>query len=131
MQFLIDECLTPALARDAIDRGFLLSSHVVWRGLQGAADWQVCRYAMAHGFVLVTNNVMDFKKLYRRQATHPGLICLTLDRSEMSRPAQRRLFAAALDALAGEAGTGWRLDVTSAESTTPIIAWQFPDPSKG
>lgn len=129
MQFLIDECLSPTLAQDAIDRGFVLSTHVVWRGLQGAPDWRICSYAMDHGFILVTNNIMDFRKLYARHSPHPGLICLTLDRDNKSRGLQRRLFGQALDALAEDPGDTWRLDIRSDGPDGPGILRINPFPA--
>ncbi|MER8605883.1 DUF5615 family PIN-like protein [Mesorhizobium sp. M1233] len=41
MKFLIDECLSPELAKLARERGFPESSHVRWLGLVGAKDHMV------------------------------------------------------------------------------------------
>ncbi|GAA5629314.1 hypothetical protein Brsp05_04615 [Brucella sp. NBRC 12953] len=35
MKFLIDECLSPALAKIAIDKDHGETSHIVWLGLAG------------------------------------------------------------------------------------------------
>ncbi|MER9684185.1 DUF5615 family PIN-like protein [Mesorhizobium sp. M0115] len=47
MKFLIDECLSPELAKLARERGFPESSHVRWLGLAGAKDHMVTRRAVA------------------------------------------------------------------------------------
>ena len=38
MKFLIDECLSPDLAKLARDSGYPESNHVRWLGLAGAKD---------------------------------------------------------------------------------------------
>jgi predicted nuclease of predicted toxin-antitoxin system len=38
MKFLIDECLSPELAKLAQDRGYGQSSHIVWMKLSGLKD---------------------------------------------------------------------------------------------
>ncbi|MGE0282678.1 MAG: DUF5615 family PIN-like protein, partial [Rhizobiaceae bacterium] len=43
MKFLIDECLSPDLAKLARERGFAESSHVRWLGLAGSKDHVVTR----------------------------------------------------------------------------------------
>ena len=46
MKFLIDECLSPTLAKLARERGFPESSHTRWLGLAGAKDHVVTRRAV-------------------------------------------------------------------------------------
>lgn len=41
MKFLIDECLSPELAKLAQNKGYWESSHVIWRGLGGKKDWEL------------------------------------------------------------------------------------------
>ena len=48
---------------------------------------------MSRDFILVTNNVDDFRKLYRRMEHHPGIIFLSVsDVDTMDREAQRTMF---------------------------------------
>jgi predicted nuclease of predicted toxin-antitoxin system len=92
LAFLIDENLSPELARLAQARG-LRALHVTWAGLAGKPDHQVAAYAVGRDFILVTNNVEDFRRLYRRMEHHPGVIFLSVsDVDTMDRNAQRAMF---------------------------------------
>ena len=102
MKFLIDECLSPQLATDARNRGFPESTHVTWLGLGSNEDWSIVRRAVHEGYVLVTNNTADFKRLIGREDIHAGLVCLNVAAEAMSLPIQKRLFVLALDQLAHE-----------------------------
>jgi predicted nuclease of predicted toxin-antitoxin system len=96
VRFLIDECLSVYLVTVARQAGHE-AHHVAHIGRAGWKDWNVVRYARAGDFILVTNNASDFRRLYTAQPLHAGLVILlpTVDRDF-----QRRLFNAALDALA-------------------------------
>jgi predicted nuclease of predicted toxin-antitoxin system len=76
VKFLIDECLSPELVRLAHKRGHGESTHVTWPGLRSRRDWSIVRRAVDDGYVLVTNDTLDFTSLIRRESVHPGLICL-------------------------------------------------------
>ena len=72
MRFLIDECLSLSLVTIAQDAGHD-AQHIVHLGKAGWKDWNVLRHACDDDRVLVTNNAVDFEKLYGRQPLHPGL----------------------------------------------------------
>jgi predicted nuclease of predicted toxin-antitoxin system len=95
--FLIDENLTPGLVGIAHARGFR-AVHAAWAGLGGKKDHQIAAYAIKHGLILVTNDLSDFRKIYRRKKDHPGIILLAVVKSDlMDREAQRRMFEAGLE----------------------------------
>lgn len=73
MKLLIDENLSPLLARWANEQG-IEANAVVYVGLQGKPDIQVWQYAYAHSQVVVTVNVGDFIELARQIELHPGVI---------------------------------------------------------
>lgn len=75
MRFLIDECLTVELAREAEKAGFE-AHHVAHIGRARWKDWAIRDYAIKNDFVLVTNNAGDFRKLYAGKDLHPGLVIL-------------------------------------------------------
>lgn len=127
MKFLIDECLSPELAELARDRGFAESTHATWAGLGSAKDWTIARRAVDEGFVLVTNNRLDFLKLYRREALHVGLICLNAAHTVMDREQQRRLFALALARLAGWEPYNDVLEIT-VTSDGSVMVERYPYP---
>ncbi len=99
MKFLIDECLSPELVKLARERGHAESTHVTWLGMRARQDWAIVRRAIDAGYVLVTNNTLDFMSLIRRESVHPGLVCLEVAPGMMSFTVQRQLFILALDRL--------------------------------
>lgn len=85
MKFLIDECLSPELAKIAIDKDHGQTSHIVWLGLAGYKDWELKPIILNDDWTFVTKNSVDFrgpedkpgtKGQYADVAIHAGLICL-------------------------------------------------------
>lgn len=85
MKLLIDECLSPALAEHARQRGHGESTHVVWRGWAGTKDWELIAHILDGDWTFVTRNAVDFRGpvgnpgttgQYTRAEIHAGLICL-------------------------------------------------------
>lgn len=73
MRFLVDECLHVSLAGVLQEAGF--EAHQVSHfGLQGASDQALYEKAIAEDFVFITNNAVDFLKLYRTSEIHAGLV---------------------------------------------------------
>jgi hypothetical protein len=70
------------------------------------------RRAVDDGYVLVTNNTMDFTPLLGRESVHAGLVCLNVMPGLMSLNVQKRLFALALDCLGDVEPMNELLDVT-------------------
>jgi predicted nuclease of predicted toxin-antitoxin system len=99
VKFLIDECLSPELVALARARGFHESTHVTWLGMRSRRDWAIVRRAIQDGFVLVTNNTVDFTALYEREAIHAGLVCLNVAPGLMGLDVLKSLFLLALDRL--------------------------------
>lgn len=112
MKFLIDECLSPDLAKIARESRYPESSHVRWLGLAGAKDHVVTRRAVDEGYVLVTHNTIDFRGLYGREDLHVGLVAFNTAPGLMSRDLQVRLFLLALSELSGEEAWNEVLEIT-------------------
>lgn len=112
MKFLIDECLSPKLVALAQDRGFDESTHVTWLGLKSKKDWTIVRRAVRDGFVLVTNNTLDFTALYGREEIHAGLICLNVAPGLIRLEVQKSLFLLALDKVGNAEPVNEVLEVT-------------------
>lgn len=105
MKFLIDECLSPALAQLAIERGHDASSHVAWLGKSGWKDWDLIHFIVSGDWTFVTRNARDSRGkrgLHGKQAVHAGLVCLNAV-DAMCLTLQSELFAHALDQLAEDA----------------------------
>jgi hypothetical protein len=123
VKFLIDECLSPDLAKLARERGYPESSHVRWLGLAGAKDHVVTRRAVDDGYVLVTHNTADFRGLYGREEVHVGLVALNTAPGLMSLDFQLRLFLLALSELGGEEAWNEVLEITVDADRTVKIEW--------
>jgi predicted nuclease of predicted toxin-antitoxin system len=75
VRFLIDECLTVELAREAENAGYE-AHHVAHLGKASWKDRAIRDYALNGDFILVTNNASDFRRLYAATDVHPGLVIL-------------------------------------------------------
>jgi len=96
MRFLIDECLSIDLVLIASAAGHE-AQHVAHVGKAGWKDWNVARYACTGDFVLVTNNAVDFRRLYATIPLHAGLVIII---PNVNRVMQQLLFRGALVELA-------------------------------
>jgi predicted nuclease of predicted toxin-antitoxin system len=121
VKFLIDECLSPELVTLARERGHWETTHVTWLGMRSRQDWSVARRAIVNGYVLVTNNTIDFTSLLKRQETHPGLVCLNVAPGLMSLDIQKRLFVLALEHLGESEPINEILEVTLREDLTVLV----------
>lgn len=128
MKFLIDECLSPDLAKLARDSGYPESSHVRWLGLAGKKDHVVTRRAVDDGYVLVTHNTADFRGLYGREEVHVGLVAFNTAPGLMSLDFQLRLFLLALSELGGEEAWNEVLEITvNAGRVVTIDRFDLPE----
>ena len=127
MKFLIDECLSPELAKLAREHGHPESTHVAWVGLAGAKDWTVARRAVDDGYVLATNNTIDFVTLYGREELHAGLVCLNAAPGTNSLDLQSRLFLLAMAELGEVELYNEVLEVT-AVATGDVEVSRYPLP---
>jgi predicted nuclease of predicted toxin-antitoxin system len=124
LAFLVDECLHPSLVDVANEMGFP-AHHVDRLGLKGTPDRQLLKRAESQNLTLVTNNAIDFKRLYARAGIHTGLVLIL----PMVRPArQRLLFRTALRAVTGRADLINRVIEVDQEGET-IILREFELPS--
>jgi predicted nuclease of predicted toxin-antitoxin system len=112
VKFLIDECLSPELVALARALGFHESTHVTWLGMRSRKDWAIVRRAVEDGFVLVTNNSVDFRALYGRENLHAGLVCLNVASGLMRLKVQKSLFLLALDRFGTAEPVNEALEVT-------------------
>jgi predicted nuclease of predicted toxin-antitoxin system len=96
VRFLVDECLSVRLVDVAAHAGYE-AQHVAHIGKAGWKDWHVLHYACHEDFVLVTNNAVDFRKLYATQSLHAGLVIII---PNVGGELQQRLFKGAIEQLA-------------------------------
>lgn len=96
MRLLVDECLHESLASLAHGAGFE-ATHVNQLGLRGKPDWALMKWIEEGEFTFVTNNRVDFLRLFARKDLHAGLIIVV---PNVMPALQRALFQAALQYLA-------------------------------
>lgn len=73
MNFLFDEWLHTSLIEVANALGHQ-GNHVNWLGRSGTTDWDLMPRVIDGDFTFVTNNAQDFRRLYRDQPLHAGLV---------------------------------------------------------
>jgi predicted nuclease of predicted toxin-antitoxin system len=101
-KLLIDECLSPDLARIAKEEFGLFAIHVPWLGTppRGQKSWKdpdIVERVAAEDYILVTNNRKDFLGRYYAQANlqiHNGLI-IVLEKTDIH--GERRLFRSVIE----------------------------------
>jgi hypothetical protein len=105
-KILIDENLSPSLAADAQQRGFLCS-HVNHLGKTGKKDWELKRVILDGDWTFVTNNSVDFRGPadnpgstgeYADVRLHAGLVSIDAPFG-LNLSLQRQLFGLILDEL--------------------------------
>lgn len=135
MKLLIDECLSPELAKLAQSRGHSESSHVVWLKKGGWKDWSLSSFIVDGDWTFVTRNSVDFRGpaskpgsrgQYADVAIHAGLICL--DGPEgMDLDLQLDLFELALDEIGGGDLVNQVLEITLLEGNDiRILRYALP-----
>ena len=74
MKFLIDEDISPSVARILCEQLLIDAVAVRDRGLLGASDLQVLEYAFNEDRIVVTANISDFEKFALASEVHAGII---------------------------------------------------------
>lgn len=123
MTFLIDECLHTSLVDVAQERNHE-AYHVVYLGMKGWKDHDVLRRAEKREYTLVTNNAVDFRRLYAQVSIHAGLIIVI---PNVVPALQRELLRAVLDHV-GESGLiNTVIEVRIEDSQIGIVEYKLPD----
>jgi hypothetical protein len=138
MKLLIDECLSPKLAKMAQELGYE-ASHVVWLGMSGYKDWNLVPVILKGDWTFVTRNSIDFrgpksnpgtKGQYSKVEVHAGLICLN-SAVAMDIELQSELFRKALEELkSGPDLVNQVLDVTATEDEIEVLRRSLPTSSR-
>jgi predicted nuclease of predicted toxin-antitoxin system len=76
MKFIIDEDLSPRVARYLCQEFCFDAIAVRDRGLLGATDPEVLAYAFEEDRILVTANIRDFEKLAAVVEIHAGIVLI-------------------------------------------------------
>ena len=122
MRFLIDECLHESLIAVAHGAGFE-ATHVNHLDLSGKPDWELADRIVADEFTFVTNNRVDFIRLFGHMELHAGLIVIV---PNVVPSVQRTLFEAALLYMAGKALINSALEVSLEGKVVKCVEYQLP-----
>ena len=122
MRFLIDECLHESLVAVAHAAGFG-ATHVNHLGLSGRPDWELAERVAKDEFTFVTNNRVDFIRLFGKMELHAGLIVLV---PNVVPALQRGLFQAAIQYLTGKSLINAVIEVTSDGKTATCVEYLLP-----
>ena len=104
MKFLIDEDLSPRVARYLCQEFCYDAIAVRDRGLLGATDPEVLEYAFEEDRILVTANIRDFEKLATAVEIHAGIVLI--QDGDLLAAEQIELMAVVVRVLQAEINTG-------------------------
>jgi predicted nuclease of predicted toxin-antitoxin system len=123
MRFLIDECLHESLVglAHAVD---FEAAHVNHLGLSGQPDWALAERIVKDEFTFVTNNRVDFLRIFRKMELHPGLVVLV---PNVVPALQRALFEGAIRYLAGRDLVNTVIEVSLEGETVRCVEYQLPE----
>jgi hypothetical protein len=101
--------------------------HVNWLRLRQRSDSELLNRAIRYGYILVTNNAVDFRRQVARRDIHPGLVCLIMSDRLKGLDLQRRLFVIALDEIGEVEPINEVLELTATEGEVQIRRYRLPD----
>jgi predicted nuclease of predicted toxin-antitoxin system len=104
MKFIIDEDLSPRVARYLCQEFCFDAIAVRDRGLLGATDPEVLAYAFNEDRILVTANIRDFEKLAAAVEIHAGIVLM--QEGDLLAAEQIELIAVVVRVLQAEINTG-------------------------
>lgn len=104
IKFLIDEDISPTVARYLYNELFIDAIAVRDRGLLGAKDYQVLEYAFNEERILVTANVRDFEKFAQIREIHAGIVFIC--QGDLSQNEQIAIVKEAVNAINSELENG-------------------------
>jgi hypothetical protein len=98
--------------------------HINHLGLSGKADWALIDRIVDEEFSFVTNNRVDFLRLFARADLHAGLVVIV---PNVPPKLQRALFQAALQYLAGRELINSVLEVTLEQNVVRVSEHTWPN----
>jgi predicted nuclease of predicted toxin-antitoxin system len=119
---LIDECLHTSLVKVATDRLYE-AYHVVHLGMSGLKDHELMLRVGDEEFTLVTNNAIDFRRLFRKEHVHPGLVIIV---PNVVPAIQRELLEILLDYIGDRDLVSRAVEITLSGDTAEIEEYEIP-----
>jgi predicted nuclease of predicted toxin-antitoxin system len=125
LKLLIDECLHTSLVAVANDRQYE-AYHVAHLGMSGLKDHQLMPMIREKDFTFVTNNAVDFRRLFRDETVHAGLVIIV---PSVVPAVQRALLAAVLEYVGDRDLTNRAVEISLDGQTTLIQEYEIPPQS--
>lgn len=122
MRFLIDECLHESLVGVAHGAGFE-ATHVNHLGLSGKPDWELANQILKDEFTFVTNNRIDFIRLFGKMELHAGLVIIVPNAVP---GVQQALFRAALQFAGGKDLINSVIEVSLKADSIQCVRYDLP-----
>ena len=122
MIFLVDECLHTSLVGVAEGSGFE-AHHVVYLGMQGWKDHDVLDRVKERDYTFVTNNAVDFRRLYAGVSLHAGLIILV---PSVVPAMQREMFQAVLHVIGDTTVVNTVVEVDIEAGQIEVTQYELP-----
>ena len=122
VKFLIDECLHTSLVKVATDRPYE-AYHVAHLGLSGRKDHELMSRVRDEDFTLVTNNAIDFRRLFGKEQIHAGFVIIV---PNVGPAIQRELFAAVLEYLGDSDLVNHAIEINLTGNTTEMEEYEIP-----
>ena len=122
VKLLIDECLHTSLVKVATDRLYE-AYHVAHLGMSGLKDHELMLRIRDEDFTLVTNNAIDFRRLFRKEQVHPGMVILV---PNVPPAIQRVLLEAVLDYIGDRDLVNRAIEITLSGDTSEIEEYLIP-----
>ena len=122
VKLLIDECLHTSLVKVATDRLYE-AYHVVHLGMSGLKDHELMLRIRDEDFTLVTNNAIDFRRLFRKEQIHPGLVIFV---PSVAPAIQRALLETVLDYIGDRDLVNRAIEITLSGETAEIAEYEIP-----
>ncbi|MBS1830837.1 MAG: DUF5615 family PIN-like protein [Acidobacteria bacterium] len=122
MRFLIDECLHESLCGVAHAAGFE-ASPVNHLGLSGRKDWELAQRVIGDELTFVTNNRVDFVRLFNQMELHAGLIVIV---PNVVPARQRALFDASIQYLGSRELMNAVVEVTIKGNVIHCVEYPLP-----
>ena len=122
VKLLIDECLHTSLVKVATDRLYE-AYHVAHLGMSGLKDHELMLRIRDEDFTLVTNNAIDFRRLFRKENIHPGLLIIV---PNVVPAIQRALLETVLDYIGDRDLVNRAIEITLSGDTAEIEEYEIP-----
>ena len=104
MKFLIDEDISPSVARILCEKLLVDAVAVRDRGLLGVSDQEVLEYAFSEDRIVVTANIKDFEKFANSTEVHAGIVFI--QEGDLLRKEQIKICFAAVEFIQQEIAVG-------------------------